>query len=82
MQEAQSNLFTRDDTFFGVCEGLGQDLGISPNLLRLAFAIGTFFNPVGAIAAGGEMRAHFAMFLDFEGDRIRGQRNYDCFEAF
>ena len=44
--------------------------------------VGTLAIPVGAIAAGGEMRAHFAMFLDFEGDRIRGQRNYDCFEAF
>jgi hypothetical protein len=29
-----------------------------------------------------EMRAHFAMFMEFEGDRIRAQRNYDCFEPF
>ena len=50
MHEAQPNLFTRDDTFFGVCQGIGEDLGFSPNLLRLAFAVGVFFNPVGAIA--------------------------------
>lgn len=36
----------------------------------------------GALAAGDEMRAHFAMFLDFEDGLIRGQRNYDCFEPF
>lgn len=34
------NLLTRDDTFFGVCEGLGEDLHISANLLRIAFAVG------------------------------------------
>ena len=36
----------------------------------------------GALPVGGEMRAHFAMFLEFDGDRIRAQRNYDCFEPF
>ena len=51
MHEAQPNLFTRDDTFFGVCQAIGEDLGFSPNLLRIAFAVGVFFNPVGAIAA-------------------------------
>ena len=50
MHEALPNLFTRDDTFFGVCQGIGEDLGFSPNLLRIAFAVGLFFNPVGAIA--------------------------------
>jgi len=38
--------------------------------------------PVGSIPAGGEMRAHFAMFLDFREGRIVSQRNYDCFEPF
>ena len=51
MHEAQPNLFTRDDTFFGVCQAIGEDLGFSPNFLRIAFAVGVFFNPVGAIAA-------------------------------
>ena len=47
----QTNLLTRDDTFFGVCQGLGEDLGISGNWFRLALAIGTFFSPLGALAA-------------------------------
>jgi len=28
------------------------------------------------------MRARFAVFLEFEGDKIRRQRNYDCFDPF
>ena len=47
----QTNLFTRDDTFFGVCQGLGEDLGISGNWFRLALALGLFFSPLGTIAA-------------------------------
>ena len=56
MQNVQPSLFARDDTFFGVCQGLGEDLGISPNLLRLALAPALFFNPVatiGGYAAAG-----------------------------
>lgn len=51
MQTAQTNLFDRSDTFFGVCEGLGQDFGIHPNLLRLAFAGLLFVNPLAAAIA-------------------------------
>jgi len=29
-----------------------------------------------------EMRAHFAVFMEFEGDQIRARRDYDCFEPF
>jgi phage shock protein C len=50
MNASQGNLFTRDDTFFGVCEGLGQDLRINPNLIRVAFAVGVYLNPVAAVA--------------------------------
>lgn len=39
------NLFTRDDTLFGICEGLGQDLGFNPLWLRLAFLPALFFFP-------------------------------------
>lgn len=49
MQSNTANLFTRDDTFFGVCEGLGQDLRVPANLLRLSFAGLLFYSPVGAI---------------------------------
>ena len=34
------------------------------------------------IPAGGEMRAHFAMFLEFRDGKIVHQRNYDCFEPW
>ena len=40
----------RDDTFFGVCEGLGEDLGIPSNLLRLALSLMLFWNPAAAVA--------------------------------
>lgn len=44
--------------------------------------IGTLAIPIGSIPAGGDMRAHFAVFLEFENGRIVRQRNYDCFDAF
>ncbi|KFN43032.1 nuclear transport factor 2 family protein [Arenimonas oryziterrae] len=36
----------------------------------------------GSVAAGTEMRAHFAMFFRIENGRIQSQRNYDCFEPW
>ena len=45
------NLLTRDDTFLGVCEGLGQDFGINSNWLRLAFAVSLLWNPTAVIGA-------------------------------
>ena len=44
--------------------------------------VGTIAVQVGSIAPGGEMRAHFAVFLQFRDGRISRQRNYDCFEPF
>lgn len=46
-----SNLFKRDDTLLGICEGLGQDLGINPTWLRLVFLPSLFFFPAQTIAA-------------------------------
>lgn len=46
----QTNLLTRDDTFFGVCQGLGEDLGFNPNILRIALPVLGFFWPVATIA--------------------------------
>ena len=56
MQRSQPSLIARDDTFFGVCAGLGEDFGFNPNYLRVAFAVLMFFNPlaaVGVYAAAG-----------------------------
>jgi len=51
MMQTTGNLFTRPDTFFGVCEGLGEDIRIPSNLFRLAFALGLFFSIQGAVIA-------------------------------
>jgi ketosteroid isomerase-like protein len=36
--------------------------------------------PLGAIPIGGEMKAYFAQFYEFQDGKIISQRNYDCFE--
>lgn len=37
---------------------------------------------IGLLPVSGEMRAHFATFLDFRGGKIASQRNYECFEPW
>ena len=44
--------------------------------------VATLAVPVGSLPAGGEMRAHFAMFFECMDGRIHRQRNYDCFEPW
>jgi ketosteroid isomerase-like protein len=44
--------------------------------------VGTLAVPFGSIPAGGQMKAFFAMFLEFREGKIIRQRNYDCFEAW
>lgn len=51
MQTEQFNLFTRPDTFFGVCEALGEDLSIHANIFRILFAGLLFWSPESAIGA-------------------------------
>jgi ketosteroid isomerase-like protein len=43
---------------------------------------GTLAVPYESIPAGGAMRAHFAVFLEFRDGKIVRQRNYDCFEPW
>lgn len=38
--------------------------------------------PVGTLAAGAVVRAHFAMFFEMRDGLIHRQRNYDCFEPW
>jgi ketosteroid isomerase-like protein len=38
--------------------------------------------PLRSLKPGDAMKARFAVFFEFRGDRIRRQRNYDCFEPF
>jgi ketosteroid isomerase-like protein len=37
---------------------------------------------LGSLPAGGELRARFAVFLEFRDGRIARQRNYDCFDPW
>jgi len=50
MTNPQPSLFARPDTFFGVCQGIGEDLGIHPNLFRVAFGMAFFFVPLATLA--------------------------------
>lgn len=38
--------------------------------------------PLRSLKPGDAMKARLAVFFEFQGDRIRRQRNYDCFEPF
>ena len=38
--------------------------------------------PLRSLKPGDAMKARFAVFFEFKGDKIRRQRNYDCFEPF
>jgi ketosteroid isomerase-like protein len=38
--------------------------------------------PLRTLKPGNAMKARFAVFFEFKGDRIRRQRNYDCFDPF
>lgn len=51
MENARPNLFLRNDTMFGVCQGIGEDFGFNPNWLRIALALAMFAAPVGAVVA-------------------------------
>jgi len=55
MHSPQPSLPARDDTFFGVCQGLGEDFGFHPNWLRAGLALLLFVSP--AAAAGGYVAA-------------------------
>ncbi len=50
MTTRRQSLFTRDDTFFGVCEALGEDLGFNAQILRVTLALLLFWNPVAVLA--------------------------------
>ena len=51
MPFSDTNVFARDDTFFGVCQAIGEDLGFNSNYLRIAFALPLLYAPLATIAA-------------------------------
>ena len=48
-QEDQVALPLRNHTILGVCEGLGEDFGFNPILLRIPLAASVIWNPAIAI---------------------------------
>ena len=45
-----------EDFIYGVCQGLGEDLGVPPDIFRVAVAVAMLFSPawaVGAYLVGG-----------------------------
>lgn len=51
MQASGTNVMARDDTMLGVCQALGEDLGINPFFLRLGFALPLIAFPVATVVA-------------------------------
>lgn len=51
METRQPSLIARDDSFLGVCAGLGEDLGISPTWFRATFGVLLLWNPPAVIGA-------------------------------
>ncbi|MBA3947728.1 MAG: nuclear transport factor 2 family protein [Herpetosiphonaceae bacterium] len=43
---------------------------------------GTLAIALGSLPVGGQMRARFAVFIEFRDGKIAKQRNYDCFEPW
>ncbi len=61
MQEPRPSALGRDDTLFGVCQALGEDLGFNPTWLRIALSVALLWNPVAVI--GGYFAAGVAVAL-------------------
>lgn len=55
---------------------------IGSTVIIEAIWTGTLAVPLGNIPIGGEMKAYFAQFYEFQDGKILKQRNYDCFEPF
>jgi phage shock protein C len=54
------NVFSRDDTMFGVCQALAEDFGFNPFLLRILLAVALLWSPlatIGVYAASGAVVA-------------------------
>ena len=51
VDESNVALPLRGDTFLGVCEAVGQDLGFHPNWLRVPFSALILWNPAVVVGA-------------------------------
>lgn len=50
-QETRTALPLRSHTILGVCEGIGEDFGFNPVLLRIPLAASVIWNPLVAFGA-------------------------------
>jgi phage shock protein PspC (stress-responsive transcriptional regulator) len=50
MEQETTNIFARNDTFFGVCQAIGEDFGFNPLWLRIAFTLPLFMFPFQTVA--------------------------------
>jgi phage shock protein C len=55
MTATLTDLIRRDDTFFGVCQAIGDDFGFNPNWLRVGLALPVIFNPWLSLAIYGAL---------------------------
>jgi len=60
-RDEQTNLFLRNDTLFGVCEGLGEEFGFNANWLRVPLAAGVLWNPIAIVGIYLALGAAFAL---------------------
>ncbi|MCW2349106.1 PspC domain-containing protein [Sphingobium sp. B12D2B] len=44
MSASHPSMLARPDTLLGICQAIGEDLGINPTWVRAALACGAFFN--------------------------------------
>jgi phage shock protein C len=53
--------YNRPDTFFGVCEAIGQDFGINANVIRVAFGACVLINPIAVVCVYALLAAAVAI---------------------
>jgi phage shock protein PspC (stress-responsive transcriptional regulator) len=50
MEHQPTSLIARDDTFFGVCQGIGEDFGFNPLYLRVVLGVALLVKPPVVLA--------------------------------
>ncbi|MCW2363189.1 MULTISPECIES: PspC domain-containing protein [Sphingobium] len=50
MSASHPSMLARPDTLLGICQAIGEDLGINPTWVRAALACGVFFNLAATVA--------------------------------
>ena len=67
----RDNVALRNDTLLGVCEAMGQDLGINPLWLRIPLAAGIMFSPLGMVVTYLALGVLVLVSRSFYPDRVQ-----------